>query len=152
MAQPQITQTLTPRRSSPSGLDPRRIVTLCAVPLTGTDPSRGTGSVEPPYGATDLPARNDHHVDRSVGRPAGIVIANRFSIPSRMCGPVELRRASRSIIEPKRYGGSVMFASALSDQQVTTLYFVGAFLVVAPIALGLAALLGFVHRVSRPTG
>jgi hypothetical protein len=45
-----------------------------------------------------------------------------------------------------------MFASALSDQQVITMYFVGAFLAVAPLVLGLAALLGFVHRVSRPTG
>ena len=46
-----------------------------------------------------------------------------------------------------------MFAStALSEQQVFTVYAVGVFLTAAPLILGLAALLGYVHRGSRPAG
>lgn len=46
-----------------------------------------------------------------------------------------------------------MFAAdAMSNQQITTLYAIGAFLIVAPVILGLAALLGYLHRASRPVG
>ena len=46
-----------------------------------------------------------------------------------------------------------MFAStALSDQHVFTLYAIGVFLTVAPLILGVAAILGYTHRGSRTVG
>jgi hypothetical protein len=46
-----------------------------------------------------------------------------------------------------------MFAStAHSGQQLLTLYAIGLFLTLAPLVLGLAALLGYIHRGSRPVG
>jgi hypothetical protein len=46
-----------------------------------------------------------------------------------------------------------MFAStAVSEQQLFTLYAIGMFLTIAPLILGLAALLGYIQRGSRPAG
>jgi hypothetical protein len=50
-------------------------------------------------------------------------------------------------------GGPRVFAStAVSEQQLFTLYAIGLFLTVAPLVMGLAALLGYIHRGSRPVG